>query len=861
GQDDDCDGSTDEGFGLNEPCEAGLGACRTQGVTVCNAAGDPVCGADVPAPGVEECNGVDDDCDGQADEALDCPFFASCRAALEAGNVRSGVYPIVTADGVQNFWCDMETDGGGWTLVGSTANTPMDDYGVPYYADLATLAPAQANPAIYNGFNFGAAADVRFACRQNGGAAEDPMTVDLSFYAVPWYAEFAAAANDAASCFSEGNGAGDLDPPPARRNNVAGVQLPRGDQWASGYLEGEDACGSSDDFTVDFDDRGMDSNQSDGTDWGEDDGSRKCGQVAGANAQWFIFVRENQGFIDAQGSVTVIGPEAVAQRFRQGLVATQHLAYAEIAPDAAGVEITGDVVFWLTPTDPADWPKARALLPLIDAHSRAGGHVVADRGLIGAFGTNFAPGFTFAEQLGQPARWFNGVAAAGGPRGNAPAELTPRGPGEQVLPTVAWPYSSSGTAAFTRLEAEDGVPNSLEALAAFPGDGSPDFPDRSHAALQRGVRCGGNVLLAGFDLAAGLADEVPAPTRALLRDLLLAALAEPPADLNDVCPPRGELRPNVLVCGPVGFDPRALIPEGAPLTVAAGCAPDADTQAMLLGTQPGFDLDTVRAYMNGGGTIITSRAQSSGVFNAVFGELVVPGPERGVCSQRLRTLQQRTPADPFWQRVPFEAGETCGFDMFGWPGLTELGGWEDRTIQLAYRDTEGDTPGRIWLVEADWAAAPALDALSARTLFAMITGGASNGLHFEGVRANVPQAELEAGGFQLCWSGTYGQGGTPVAQILADCGDDILLMGCRQAGQANLLVAAMGERAEVLTDVGNQQQGLHNHNGVDWYFSDSYSWGFVGEGTGVSRNSCDTANVQPELRMCWHTSAGNINGG
>jgi hypothetical protein len=29
----------------------------------------------------------------------------------------------------------------------------------------------------------------------------------------------------------------------------------------------------------------------------------------------------------------------------------------------------------------------------------------------------------------------------------------------------------------------------------------------------------------------------------------------------------------------------------------------------------------------------------------------------------------------------------------------------------------------------------------------------------------------------------------------------------------------------------------------------------------VSRNSCDTANVQPELRMCWHTSNGSMSSG
>lgn len=89
----------------------------------------------------------------------------------------------------------------------------------------------------------------------------------------------------------EGNGAG-ADPPPARRDKVAGTSLPVGDAWNTGYFEGEDNCNSADDFTVDFDNRGMDDNQSDGTDWGEDDLSRKCGTDGLMEWQWFVFARE-----------------------------------------------------------------------------------------------------------------------------------------------------------------------------------------------------------------------------------------------------------------------------------------------------------------------------------------------------------------------------------------------------------------------------------------------------------------------------------------------------------------------------------------------------------------------------------------
>jgi hypothetical protein len=37
--------------------------------------------------------------------------------------------------------------------------------------------------------------------------------------------------------------------------------------------------------------------------------------------------------------------------------------------------------------------------------------------------------------------------------------------------------------------------------------------------------------------------------------------------------------------------------------------------------------------------------------------------------------------------------------------------------------------------------------------------------------------------------------------------------------------------------------------------------GFAQGGDSVSRSSCDTANVNPERRLCWHTGGDAINGG
>lgn len=215
----------------------------------------------------------------------------SCSAILAGGNAVSGVYTILsnTRIGPVDVYCDMTTDGGGWTLVGSTNGSPLRDEASGWYADLTTLAPAAAHSGVWRGMRpiIPSTSDIRFACQTTVGS---PMVVDLSFYDVRWYREITSG-NDADSCFSQRDGDGADNPPPARRDNLTGAALPQGDLWnKNGYLEGEDYCGSTNDFTVDFDDRGMDSNEGDGTDWGEDDGVPKCG-LANAGAAWFVFVR------------------------------------------------------------------------------------------------------------------------------------------------------------------------------------------------------------------------------------------------------------------------------------------------------------------------------------------------------------------------------------------------------------------------------------------------------------------------------------------------------------------------------------------------------------------------------------------
>ena len=133
-------------------------------------------------------------------------------------------------------------------------------------------------------------------------------------------------------------------------------------------------------------------------------------------------------------------------------------------------------------------------------------------------------------------------------------------------------------------------------------------------------------------------------------------------------------------------------------------------------------------------------------------------------------------------------------------------------------------------------------------------------LRFAGIRQNVPLTDLF--GWELCWSGVYGERGEPVADVLQRCGGTELLLGCRPVGQPAITLAAMASRVDVLHPCGEERNCVHAANGVGWYFSDSYSWGFAPAGEPVERHSCDVERqASAELRMCWHTANGAFNPG
>jgi hypothetical protein len=70
GLDNDCNGLTDEAFDIGKACAVGSGPCAGTGTWVCDntQVGDRRCNGQMKAPGIETCNGKDDNCNGQVDE-------------------------------------------------------------------------------------------------------------------------------------------------------------------------------------------------------------------------------------------------------------------------------------------------------------------------------------------------------------------------------------------------------------------------------------------------------------------------------------------------------------------------------------------------------------------------------------------------------------------------------------------------------------------------------------------------------------------------------------------------------------------------------------------------------------------------
>ena len=112
GVDNDCDGLVDEDLRLGTTCTLGVGGCMAQGRRVCGANGEVVCDAVPSAPRDERCNSVDDDCDGAIDEA-DPQLGRPCGTGMPGV---CGTGSLVCPDGILR--CEATTQPGDETCDG-----------------------------------------------------------------------------------------------------------------------------------------------------------------------------------------------------------------------------------------------------------------------------------------------------------------------------------------------------------------------------------------------------------------------------------------------------------------------------------------------------------------------------------------------------------------------------------------------------------------------------------------------------------------------------------------------------------------------------------------------------------------------
>jgi len=146
GTDNDCDGTTDEGYNLGIICSVGIGSCERTGAYVCSG-GTSVCSATPGQPGAEVCNNADDDCDGTIDEGLTqttyCGLgvcsqntgYETCSAGAWGGNTCNPYYGASTeiCDGSLDQNCNGTIDEGCACTDGNTQPCGSSNVGACQY--------------------------------------------------------------------------------------------------------------------------------------------------------------------------------------------------------------------------------------------------------------------------------------------------------------------------------------------------------------------------------------------------------------------------------------------------------------------------------------------------------------------------------------------------------------------------------------------------------------------------------------------------------------------------------------------------------------------------------------------------------
>jgi len=160
GLDNDCDGTSDNGF--NDQDLDSLADCVDDDDDGDGDPDDDDCEPLNPdvAHGLDEVcfNGIDDNCDAAVDDGDEC-ILASCRKIKEDyPDTSDGVYTIEPQGDGEPFdvYCDMTSDGGGWTLVLKLSKDQFC-YGSPKWTDSSPHNEDKVtNPVLPNAHEYDA---------------------------------------------------------------------------------------------------------------------------------------------------------------------------------------------------------------------------------------------------------------------------------------------------------------------------------------------------------------------------------------------------------------------------------------------------------------------------------------------------------------------------------------------------------------------------------------------------------------------------------------------------------------------------------------------------------------------------------